>query len=221
MTQKKKGVKPIQIALTEDQIARIIQEAAKSRRSLSSESLEDRIAPSRFGLPVMGGGDIGGGGLPGTEPEPFNPNQTVSDDGTTMSSPQPPAPFVQDGAPPVPPPGGPTGPTGPTTGPDGDPTTTGVPQRAPLDPNLLQDAPPAGGDDASPFQGLAGPVSPDEIPNILRFGDFTQPEWNEQFDVFFNQQLTELEFERGEPIGEEEIEMHRENILRQLRDWQN
>ena len=58
MAQKKRS-KPIKIALTEEQIANIINEAAQSRRGVNVESLEDRIAPSRFGLPVFGGAEAG------------------------------------------------------------------------------------------------------------------------------------------------------------------
>jgi len=78
MSQKKRN-KPIKIALTEEQIANIINEAAKSRRGLNIESLEDRIAPSRFGLPVFGGAEAGLDGLPTddggipTEGDPGNP----------------------------------------------------------------------------------------------------------------------------------------------------
>jgi hypothetical protein len=54
MSQKKRTSNPIRITLTEDQISDIIQSAAKTRRGLKVESLEDRIAPSAIGVPMMG-----------------------------------------------------------------------------------------------------------------------------------------------------------------------
>jgi hypothetical protein len=62
MSQKKPGKKPIRITLTEDQIADIIQSAARTRRSLGAQNLEDRIAPSAIGAPIVDPGLIGGDG---------------------------------------------------------------------------------------------------------------------------------------------------------------
>lgn len=81
MAQKRKN-KPIQIALTEEQIANIIREASSQSRGLNVESLEDRIAPSRFGLPVFGGAED----LVGDAPDdafPEDPNAGDATDPTT------------------------------------------------------------------------------------------------------------------------------------------
>ncbi|MHC4821162.1 MAG: hypothetical protein ACYTDX_05515 [Planctomycetota bacterium] len=87
MAQKKRS-KPIRIALTEEQIANIINEAAQSRSGLNVESLEDRIAPSRFGLPVFGGAEAGlegdmptdGGDVGGGEDVPYDPENPYAPD---------------------------------------------------------------------------------------------------------------------------------------------
>ena len=72
MSQKKRVTNPIRITLTEDQISDIIQSAAKTRRGLKVESLEDRIAPSAIGAPMFG--DPTGPGLP---PSPDLPPTNV------------------------------------------------------------------------------------------------------------------------------------------------
>jgi hypothetical protein len=104
MSQPKRN-KPIKIALTEEQIANIISEAAKSRRGLNVQSLEDRIAPSRFGIPVFGGAEAGvdvptdggeipsDGGLP--TDNPFDPldHPVAGDDGSLPPDPNAPPLF--------------------------------------------------------------------------------------------------------------------------------
>ncbi len=64
MAQKKRGTNPIRITLTEDQISDIIQSAAKTRRGLKVENLEERIAPSAIGVPLFDPN------LPGDAPPP-------------------------------------------------------------------------------------------------------------------------------------------------------
>ncbi|NUN53451.1 MAG: hypothetical protein HUU06_11780, partial [Planctomycetaceae bacterium] len=61
-----KRLKPIRISLTEEQIAEVIRNTVKSRKGFNVQSLEDRIAPSRIGLPIGGGLEdtVGGGDTP-------------------------------------------------------------------------------------------------------------------------------------------------------------
>ena len=66
----KKRVKPIRISLTEEQIAEVIRNTVKSRKGFNVESLEDRIAPSRIGLPIGGGAED----LVGDPMEPMDPH---------------------------------------------------------------------------------------------------------------------------------------------------
>ncbi len=193
MADKKRTVKPIQIALTEDQISRIIEEAARGRRNLNVESLEDRIAPSRFGLPVFGGaesalppvdgpelpGDLGGGpevGNPYTPDLPNDPN--LPGDGT-----------LADGHVPYDPAHG-----------------------APFNPNL------PGGD---PLGGPEGP--PHERPTYhipgARHLDPTLPGFSGRMEHFIQQRLESNEAGGFDTPTEEDLAQHRKNILRNLRGW--
>src|SRR5690349_1007442 len=123
MSQKKRGGNPIRITLTEDQISDIIQSAAKTRRGLKVESLEDRIAPSAIGAPMF---DPSMG-----DPTPvYNPLQPPSFD----SPPVPPLPGD-----PIPLPT-PTGPAPLTDGPTlQDPNAPQLP--TPTGPAALTDGP--------------------------------------------------------------------------------
>jgi hypothetical protein len=145
---KKPRGKPIRITLTEDQIADIIQSAARTRRSLGAQNLEDRIAPSAIGAPLLDPGLTGGDAPPlppgpdaGLPPDPFAGGELINDPYYVDPNAPPPG-YVDPFAPPpgeVPLPGSP--------GSGGD---VGTPPLPPLPP--LPDAPDDG--------GAGGPILP-------------------------------------------------------------
>jgi hypothetical protein len=147
MSQKKPVNKsPIRITLTEDQISDIIQRAAKTRRNLSARSLEDRIAPSLVGGPMMDPGLMGGGPAGGTNPD--------FDGGLYPSDPHDIDPNL------------PEGPYDPTMPPLSDtqleppvPPEDNLPDNAPYDPNM----PPVS-------DGMLPPPNPDGIPGFEEGG---------------------------------------------------
>jgi hypothetical protein len=90
---QKKGSKPIRITLTEDQISDIIQSAAKTRRSLSAQSLEDRIAPSAILGPLDPGLVDPGSQLPNLDPNDPSPLMDPNA-GLLPGDPPPPEGFI-------------------------------------------------------------------------------------------------------------------------------
>ena len=235
--QKKKPNKPIQITLTEDQIASIIERASKTHRGLKVESLEDRIAPSVIGVSAFGGTTDGGvidpnlGGLPGGNDAPLpviDPNHPDAGiDGTANFDPKasggdaPPLPVID-----------------PNSGHEG---TTFIDPKAgdPLlggDPNFV---PPPSGDAPVHDVNLPGdPVVTDvnapihsDLPPMDPLtdqnGDFVAP--NPGFDGNIdpnlvgraNDMFTNFVQEHTQTSGNapsaEELEEYRSNVLRQLR----
>lgn len=229
MAQKKRGANPIRITLTEDQISDIIQSAAKTRRGLRVENLEDRIAPSAIGAPMFDP-SIGGGGpapifdpanpplpplggepplpfptdidpLAGSPPAPeFVPGGPVPPLGGEPPLPFPPSPDATFGAPPVP------------DGIPGDPLHPIAPPGDLAGPNDLriqhhqdivgQHVLPTGGDPALSGGIADAPVDP---------ADYQQA--NHQ--LYRGIQINEA---NGAPLPTaDEIDEHRRNILRQLR----
>jgi hypothetical protein len=93
MAQKKPSGKPIRITLTEDQIADIIQSAARTRRSLGAQNLEDRIAPSAIGAPILDPGLTGGD-------DPLSPPEYDPTSGLPSSPPIDDPYYVDPNAPP-------------------------------------------------------------------------------------------------------------------------
>ncbi len=189
----KRNPKAIQIALTEDQIARVIQEAARTRRGLKAESLEDRIAPSRFGLPFDPTGGIApplpdGDPLGPLDPTPFDPLGVDPNDPTLAGG----APL--DGGAPFDPSGGPP----------------------------LTDNPPLPGDPPNPFlPGQGGAPQGSFGPGPLgRFQGPEEPGFPSHQNLPRNIQNVQ---QPGavDPIPEEptpeELADHRRNILRNLR----
>ena len=215
MAQKKPSGKPIKITLTEAQISDIIQRAAKTRRSIRVESLEDRIAPSRIGLPIFGGAedaDVPGapapGSLPGEEfPEGGLPGEIFPEDGPSTDGDtgfEPKDPFVPGGDPND----GLIDPTGGEPG-DGviDPTD---PNNGLIDPNN------------NPDDGLIPPpVDPDGgvlAPETDPSADLVdQASVDEAANVEFNENLHLQGDAPDSGLTAEEMEEHRLNILRQLR----
>ena len=208
MAQKKPSGKPIKITLTEAQISDIIQRAAKTRRSIRVESLEDRIAPSRIGLPIFGGAedvdkleDLGGnpGDLPGVEygDEPiFAGDEPTTEGDSGFVNPEDPFSDPNDGI--VDPNGG----SGDGIIDPNDPNDGIVDPNDPVltDPNLPQD--------------------PDEIVNPL-VEPGTEGEGNPTVDEASNVEFNESLHLQGDApdsgLTAEEMEEHRLNILRQLR----
>ncbi len=207
-----KRVKPIRISLTEEQIAEVIRNTVKSRKGFSIESLEDRIAPSRIGLPIGGGiedslpdggdsPDIGGGD-----------DTTVGGDGSTAEGGgyEPPLPGsdpdLPGGEPPLPG-------SDPTLPGGGEPPLPGLNP----DPNF-QPHNPFGGETPGADGSAAGPNS----------GLADNPENMTQHQ---RQQWMRQERMSGDPVGPdgaiqevpqqevtpEEMRAHRQAILRQLR----
>lgn len=205
MAQKKPAGKPIKITLTEAQISDIIQRAAKTRRSVRVESLEDRIAPSRIGLPIFGGAEDADkvdapapGALPGEEfPEGSGlPGEQFPGDGPTV-----------DGDTNLSDPNDPFFPTGP----EGDPND-GI-----IDPNNPGDGiiDPGAGDPqiilpTDPDGGVIAPELDGDVP-------VEQASVDEAANVEFNENLHLQGDAPDSGLTAGEMEEHRLNILRQLR----
>jgi len=216
MSQKKRGSNPIRITLTEDQISDIIQSAAKTRRGLKVESLEDRIAPSAIGAPMFDPGLSGDGPpMPGLDPNAPNP-------------------YGMPGEPPLPG-------AGLTEGSGFDPNSPGLDPNAP-NPFSNPGAPPLPGGDgltegSGPVPGVlpGGPVPP-TFTDPSGHGSSFRPYYSHQIgvgdpnfvgpvdpaDVQQANQIVQNQVQNSVGAGgvmppTEEIEEHRRNILRQLR----
>jgi hypothetical protein len=218
MAQKKPAGKPIKITLTESQISDIIQRAAKTRRSIRVESLEDRIAPSRIGLPIFGGAEDAdkfddstppADDLPGVQHGDgplFSDGAPTTDGDGSFLAPQDP---YSDG-------GGndgivdPTDPLNPDNPGDGLLDPTAGPGDGVLDPTN----PDLSGGDINP------PGGPDEIVNPLvepGTEGGVNPTVDEAANVEFNENLHLQGDAPDAGLSSEEMEEHRLNILRQLR----
>jgi hypothetical protein len=245
MSTPKKGGKPIKITLTEGQITDIISQSARTRRGLKAESLEDRIAPSVIGAPldpalVPGDGDVSGGDYGAPPPpldpnqvpiQPFDPNAPVGDfvggsDGSDFVTPPLPgdANFVQPPLDPL----QPFDPLHPLGGVD-----PAVPPPLPFDPlhpivgqpGSFGGAP--GGFDGGeiPYVGPEGtvPYGPGQQRAFQRYQEHqgdditTDPRLHHRADGKLGDDLQHNADAGGATPTPEELEMHRRNILRQLR----
>jgi len=225
----KKRAKPIRISLTEEQIAEVIRNTVKSRKGFSIESLEDRIAPSRIGLPIGGGfedpSSFGGGGpeVGGGDPT------TVGGDPTTVGG-EPPLPGA--GGPPLPGSGEP-----PLPGADPDLPGAGGPPLPGLNPGVG-----SGGFDPLPGDGL-DPLPGDPMGGGLQHhlaphdplsggverhgpaGEFGGPQDSPRAGLTPEQrQDPRLRHDEPSPgpdeVSPEQLQQHRQAILRQLRGGQ-
>jgi hypothetical protein len=224
MAQKKRGGNPIRITLTEDQISDIIQSAAKTRRGLKVESLEDRIAPSLIGGPMLDPSLVGGDEPPPLpEPLPELPGGTPGD----LPLVEGPAP-LPEGLPGLPGepvlPGGTPGDLPLVEGPaplpfplpgDGGPVLPGDGGVGEIDPYPTNPSAPgsfrfhhAGQEGAPEFPGGAdapadeGPINPQDYQHA---------------NNVIQHQVSNTVANGGPMPTAEEIEEHRRNILRQLR----
>lgn len=234
MAQKKRGANPIRITLTEDQISDIIQSAAKTRRGLRVENLEDRIAPSAIGAPIFDPSLSGDAPPPVFDPlnPPLPPLQPLPGDGFIPPPVPTYDPISGDSLVPPPLPGGP-----------------GLPGEPPLP---FPGTPDATFDGSVPPVGIPG----DPLHPITAPGDLTSPgsfRLQHQQDVFAQHNMTlPVGGDPGLPNGyggdvpvdptdyqqanhqitidtqisqanggamptADEIDEHRRNILRQLR----
>lgn len=237
MAQKKRGTNPIRITLTEDQISDIIQSAAKTRRGLKVESLEDRIAPSVIGGPMfdpgMSGGDLSGNGAPPPAFDPSHPAPGLPGEPSLPQGPYDPTmpPLTDTPNPPFNP--------NPTLPGDG-PPLPGLPQ----DPNaniepIPQDGPhgvePLPGENPpgfveplpqEPAPGGIEPLNPEPTPGAIETPPDPDAALNRHggignANVPAHHAATPL---TGDGAGvanqmpsSQEVEEHRRNILRQLR----
>ena len=222
MSQKKRTSNPIRITLTEDQISDIIQSAAKTRRGLKVENLEDRIAPSAIGAPVFGDPLMppenpptfvppieDGGGLPPTVVDPIVdplPPTVVEPIGEEL----PPTVVdpLNDLPPTTVPPIGFDGPVGPPVPPT-PPTLPGVP--SPDATGETGPTPPSNPNNPTPPQNdfLGGDPSGPAQPHVPTPGGSNGP-------VAPEAPVADAS-SGGNMPSSEEIEEHRRNILRQLR----
>jgi hypothetical protein len=208
MSQKRSS-KPIRITLTEDQISDIIQSAAKTRRSLSAQSLEDRIAPSAIGAPMFDPslGDPSGPPLPNFDPNnpaPMDPNAGLlpGDPPTPPGFDPPPSGFDPSHPGPVLPGDNPPLPGGQGGDVFGAPGPL-PPPLPPLDPNL---------DPATHHANLLhGNVQPEGF-----IAPGSTPSDNAPIDPGTPPPADVVPATPGMPTPQE-FEEHRRNILRQLR----
>jgi len=244
MSTPKQGGKPIKITLTEGQITDIISQSARTRRGLKAESLEDRIAPSVIGAPldpalVPTEGDLPDGDLGAPPPlspdqvpiQPFDPNAPVGDsiggtDGADFITPPLPGDpnFVEGPIDPL----QPFDPLNPIGGQD-----PAIPPPLPFDPLH----PIVGGPGS--FGAPGGDFGGGEIPYVgpegtVPYGPgqqraFQQYQQHQGNDITTDPRLhhradgkladdVQTNLDNGGPAPtQQELEMHRRNILRQLR----
>lgn len=230
MAQKKRGSNPIRITLTEDQISDIIQSAAKTRRGLKVENLEERIAPSAIGVPMFDPN------LPGDQPPVYDPANPPPQG--FFGEPPLPGPLPGDMDPEagfVPP---------PVFDPNNAPPLDGPPLPGlndPLDPEAGYIPPPAGLPGGLPGELPGGEIVPPQPGDFNAPGRFSfnhelggggtipealqdpaadgpiDPQDYQKANHLIKNQVNETLNNGGAMPTADEIDEHRRNILRQLR----